>query len=966
MFTPSMQCGSATRSRGAGQAMCPARRGGFTLTEMMVVVLIMGIVATGLYQVLTTSRASYEQQKVTLEMQQNARVAIESIADDFRHVSYGKDPTQPSIHYAGPDSVTFVADIMQDIPGAERISYSLSLEGDEDTPNPFDTVMLKTVADSGGVVLLQEAQSYGIKFAGLAFEYFNGAGVALANPVPHPELIGEVMIQVTAVEPREHKRTGTYMEETLGTTVYPRNLPLTPARSRPSMPQIGTLTVPNCESVTVPWSTPTTHTDGTALPLEDISHFTVYFGTHPDSMGLFCRTARTINQWTVSGMIGGHHYYFGVTCTSRAGVESYAGMAQLDLTSPRYPDIPANLTWQVNPSGPGVRLDWTAVTTFEDATPITTSLTYGIYRSSTAGVVPTAPNRIAVVPYSNWYVDTTLTECDDFYYIVTAQACGNEGTPSAELNVSFPSAPRCVAGISLELTEYNGEVLVAWTPPTQRADGSALASDEISNFRIFYQMTPYIHDTYVDVPGGYTDAVVTGLAGCEVYYFNVTAIDDCGHPGAVCDYNETSIRTADPCDPEPPAAIAALHAFSGPDRVDLSWAANQTDCDLDGYFVYYGPQTGGPYNGTGATQGPSPVYFDGALVLDGDSCRAALTGLEPCASYAIVVKAADSCDPANQGAPSPEALLQTECTPCAAQAGCAGYLANGTGYPNVRLEIYPTDGQSLTLSALTGEWSGAALIDQVWAGRPLVKVWDSDGTAGDDGNVGLQPSGTVLDVDDFDVPSSAHQYDGLPLMLAFDTDQRGQSLELGFQTADGQCVTDSRIITEGLFFDDFDDANYTGWTVISGTWSAATRELYQSSSTSTRMIVAPGDRTDCAYEAKVKATSGTNPYIIFRYVNSTNYYTFGIVPTDDTARLGRVQSGTFYTTATTPFTCSTNTWYLLRVEVVGKTARAYVNCQQVLQVTDNAMGATGKIGLRTYATRAYFDDIRVMAHSALP
>jgi len=939
---------------------------GFTLIEMMVVVLIMGMIAVGLYQVLTTSRASYDQQKVTLEMQQNARVAIESIADDFRHVSYGKDPTQPSIEYAGPDSVTFVADILPTQPGAEKISYSLSFLGDEETPNPYDTELIKTVTDSSGAVLFSEVQSYGIKFAGLSFRYFNGQGTELPNPAPHPELIGEILIEVTAVEPRAHPRLGTYLEETLSTTIYPRNLPLTPARSRPSIPRLGGLSVPNCESVTISWLTPTTNTDGTDLPLEEISHFTIYLGTHPDSLSIYSRVARTINQWTVTGLTGGHHYYFGVTCSSRSGVESYPGLADLNLSYPLEPEIPGGFAWQQNPSGPGVRLTWSAVTLFTEGTPITTALNYQIYRGAAPGVVPSPADRIAIIPVSTWYVDTTLVECEQYYYIVTAEACGNEGAPSSEASVSLPAAPRCVASLDVEPTASSGELAVYWTPPAQRSDGSPLAPEDIDFFRVYYQTSPYVHEVYTDVAGGLSSTLLTGLEVCQLYYVNVGVIDACGHLGEVCDYNERGVRTAEACNPDVPQAIAALHAGSQADRIDLSWPANQADCDLGGYFIYYGSQAGGPYNGTGAAQGPSPIYCEANAVLDGDSCRAALSGLNPCEAFALVVSAADRCEPANQSAPSPERVVTTFCTPCAAEAGCVTWLATGTGYGETRLEVYSTNSAALTVTDLVPSWTGGASIDHVWAGRPLVKVWDSDGTVGYDGNIGPQPSGTSLDLSDFTIPATSQAHDGLPLKLDFTGDQRYQTLDLTFQTNDGTCNADPRAVSPGLFFDDFDDGNYTGWTVISGTWNVSSRTLYQSSTTSTRIIVAPGEHTNFTYEAKLKVASGYNPYLVFRYGNSTNYYTFGIVTNTDQVRFGRVQSGNFYTTAQASYASSTNTWYLLRVDVVGTTLRGYVNCEQVLEVTDAAILATGEIGLRTYASQVYFDDIRVGSLTALP
>ncbi|MBM3317002.1 MAG: DUF1080 domain-containing protein, partial [Candidatus Eisenbacteria bacterium] len=257
--------------------------------------------------------------------------------------------------------------------------------------------------------------------------------------------------------------------------------------------------------------------------------------------------------------------------------------------------------------------------------------------------------------------------------------------------------------------------------------------------------------------------------------------------------------------------------------------------------------------------------------------------------------------------------------------------------------------------------SGGALIEQVWAGHPLAKVWDANGSAGGDGNVGPRPSGTLLDLNDFTIPTSARRGDGLPMMLCFDADQRQQTLDLTFASASEYCDAASRTIREGALFDDFNDGNYAGWTVVSGTWSVIGGELYQSSASGTRTILNNGTFTDISFEAKLKNTSGQTPSIVFRYLGANNFYAFGLLTTNNAVRLIRTRNGSSVVTAQAARTLSNNTWYLLRVDVSGTTIRAYLDCELVLEVTDALIRPSGKIGFRDYASRTYFDDVRVAA-----
>ncbi len=68
---------------------------------------------------------------------------------------------------------------------------------------------------------------------------------------------------------------------------------------------------------------------------------------------LASRTARTINQWTVAGLTGGSTYWFGVTCTSRSGVESWCSpicvriKSIYGMTTPTNAKRITSMLWQI-------------------------------------------------------------------------------------------------------------------------------------------------------------------------------------------------------------------------------------------------------------------------------------------------------------------------------------------------------------------------------------------------------------------------------------------------------------------------------------------------------------------------------------------------------------------------------------------------------------------------------------------
>lgn len=655
------------------------REQGFTLIETLVTLVIVAVVGLSLFSVLQVSQKSVQDQKAIIETQQNARIALNAIAEDFRHVSYGKDATQASIDYANTDSVQFVADLF-DTDGAEIITYSLMADGDADTPNPNDRILVKTVTDTTGAVLVSAPQSYGLASNGLSIRYFNGIGQELLPPVPQPELIGEIQVSVTAVSPRP-LRNGNYHEVTLTTTIYPRNLPLTPSRSRPRPPGPGTIGSPNCEAITLNWTTPTTNTDDTPLPLNDISHFNLYVGTNPTEMNLNSRLARNINQWTVGNLPAGFVYYFEITCVGTNGVESYPYEREVDLIAGFVAQAPSTLNATL--SAGSVNLSWPNVTLFEDGSTISTPIYYNVYRDLDPTFTADEDNLIGSTPMGDLsYVDNTGTTCNVYYYRVAAVACGSAGTSSAARQVYNPAPPSTVASLNGTLGTSDGELIASWTPPSTRMDGSSLSSSDIGHYYVYYDTIPGSYADSVMVSGGSTSATLTGLANCSTYYVNARAYDTCGFPGDLILSNEVSVTLSNPCTPEPPEPPSDLLVNSGDDYVTMTWRASP-DCDLSGYLVYYGFNDGGPYTGVGATQGNSPVFVPASAVTVGNTCSYQLSGLDPCVSYYVRVTAIDQCGVSNESAYSSQSVGSTACLTCAVQPTCSPWLAAGTGYKTV-------------------------------------------------------------------------------------------------------------------------------------------------------------------------------------------------------------------------------------------------------------------------------------------
>gem|GEM_PF-262255 len=179
---------------------------------------------------------------------------------------------------------------------------------------------------------------------------------------------------------------------------------------------------------------------------------------------------------------------------------------------------------------------------------------------------------------------------------------------------------------------------------------------------------------------------------------------------------------------------------------------------------------------------------------------------------------------------------------------------------------------------------------------------------------------------------------------------------------------------EWLFTEDF-EGTADRWTLVSGTGGvkeddgSRAYELVAPGATSSALVTA-GDASwnDYTVRARMKIASfhpdnnGYSAGILFRYVNNSNFYHFR-VEKNSGAQLYKWVNGSAVNMGSRNVPWSVGAWAELKVVVQGDTITAYFNGQPVFNVTDSAHAA-GKIGFRSYAATAVFDDVAVYRDSA--
>jgi hypothetical protein len=155
-----------------------------------------------------------------------------------------------------------------------------------------------------------------------------------------------------------------------------------------------------------------------------------------------------------------------------------------------------------------------------------------------------------------------------------------------------------------------------------------------------------------------------------------------------------------------------------------------------------------------------------------------------------------------------------------------------------------------------------------------------------------------------------------------------------------------------LFQDDFDDGNADGWTVLSGSWNVVNGEyICQLSGRDVRGTSEAGEDAwaDYTVEVDIKIVDGIDAGVDVRR-SEDSHYSVNLrrsgTPSSPDLRLWKYDEGQSTLLVDIPLDLRANTWYSVRISLVGANIQVFIDDSQVINYTDSSSPIThGKIGL---------------------
>ncbi len=148
---------------------------GFTLLETLIFSAIFGIVLLGIYTVYGTSHTTFTRGQNKIEVQQNARVAMEMMARDIRMAGFDpsdviNDVPTTAIQVTNANDITFVGDVDGD-GNTDQVRYSL---------NGNEQIIWESASWNGAAFPPATPSVLADGVSALTFTYFDGSDAVTA------------------------------------------------------------------------------------------------------------------------------------------------------------------------------------------------------------------------------------------------------------------------------------------------------------------------------------------------------------------------------------------------------------------------------------------------------------------------------------------------------------------------------------------------------------------------------------------------------------------------------------------------------------------------------------------------------------------------------------------------------------------------------------------------------------------
>jgi len=635
---------------------------GFTLVELLIAMALSLLVMGAVYALyINFIRTSTGQDKL-LEVQQEARVAMERVAKEVRAAGcyYRNNP----ILSAGSSVFEFESDVDPDPNnGPWMINYGLDTVNNELTRSEAAW----TGSTYGAYTASQTVAGH---VTGLTFTYYDENNAVIATPITsqaNRDLIRRVVINLTTQTDQVNPATNKFDSVTLNTSVYLRCMGVQQSTDTTecALPTNIKSTDPNlCGQLNLSW-TKSSSSDAAGYKLYYKPTGTAFFS------GVIDISGGATESYTITGLTQGQQYDFGFKCYDTSGNEntSFMGSATnvvLSGTSGNSdtkpddnsaPELPANTD---STAGDGfATLSWSA-------SPSVDVGGYSIYRSDDGGSTYTKIKEVGSTVLS--YSDTTVTNCpaQPYYYKVTSWDCAdnekslsaqsavygdaakvggisdvpNDGTtdtePTETTPPSDPTGFNAIAGADKVYLSYTtpadtdllGVRILRRTDQTPTDENDPLASGPNNPPVSDYDpLSP--SQTYGLVDSGGPGGIVLDTT----YYYRAFAYDGCMNYSA----GSISQATAKPCGDGavgskhygPPSAPASLTP-SVCSTASLTWPAStgsengntfnpSSEDDVVGYYVYRATTSGGPYSKLNPSAPVTTTSYSDTTVTTGNT-----------------------------------------------------------------------------------------------------------------------------------------------------------------------------------------------------------------------------------------------------------------------------------------------------------------------------------------------------------